>query len=205
MLGAAAVAAALWLVSGLVHVAFASNVYVDRLLRLGIPTPTMAQFWSWPFPWSILTLLLAVISVAAVFLVVLNLVTRKPRTGPAFASAWFAVIVAGVVTGLAIDAIVLMSSVQAVGSRALATASIEYAIIGAYWGFVQGWIPALIASREVKEDDAQAPPPRMRTAWFVRIAVVALAALVVTGMLGADAQRRAAARVESSAAAGSIR
>ncbi|MFH8249081.1 DUF4232 domain-containing protein [Microbacterium sp. B2969] len=183
---AAAAAGVLWLASGLLNVLAASNVYVGRVLRLLVPSPTNALFWSWPAPWSFLTLLLAAATVATL---VFLFTTLASRPGAIFSGAWLSTVAAGAITGLALDAIMVLSSVPVVGWRGLSTATIEFAVIGAYWGLVQGWIPALIASRS-REGDAAAPAPRRRITWIVA-AGAALGLLLVAGVAGAEANRRA--------------
>jgi len=187
-----AVAAALWLASGLVHVVSGSNVYVDRALGVLVPTPTNALMWTWPLPWSLIALLLAAASVAAVVAFVLRAVTGSSRDRPAFTSAWFAIVVAGAVIGLAIDAVAVLSSVPLLGRRAVLLTSVDYAVVGAYWGLVQGWIPALVASRR-RDPGVARTPQRTRKRWTAAAAIVALAAFAAAGTVGADVDRLAIA------------
>jgi hypothetical protein len=187
---AAAVAGALWLASGYAHVAAASNVYVTRVLQVLVPSPTNAILWTWTQPWAFLALLLAGVSIAAVVFVALSWTTRRGGTG--FAASWFASVVAGGLVGLVIDGIGVLGSVQVTGWRAVLYTTINYAIVGAYWGLVQGWIPAIIARRTGSVDLEQ--PPRR---WIWAVAVAALVAFAVTGSLGSTATQAAAVQTQA--------
>lgn len=189
LLASALSAAGLWLFSGFVNMAAGSSVYAGRVLRLIVPSPTNARFWTWPQPWSFLALLLGALAIAAVVLV-LTIAVRGARARPPFASAWFAVVAAGAVTGLAIDAIGVLDTVAVTGWRGLTTTTIEAAVVGAYWGLVQGWIPALVASR-LGPKVADEPAARTSILWPAVVAAVALLGFVVVGTLGADAFRLA--------------
>lgn len=194
---AAAVAGVLWLASGLIHAVVSASPYVVHALRLLVPSPTDFLFWAWPAPWSFLALTLGGASVAVVVFVVMGWVAG--RGSPGFAAAWFASVAAGAVVGLFIDGIGVLDSVQSFGARGLTFASIEYAVVGAYWGLVQGWIPALVASRGGRESvDA---PQRTYPRWTWAVAVAVLLVFAVAGTVGRVADRTAAAEAQARAAA----
>lgn len=195
----AVLAGALWFASGLVHVLAASNVYAGRALRLIAPSPTNAMFWSWPAPWAALTLLLASIAVAALVFLLLTLQQRS-RGGMTFAGTWFAAVAAGAFVGLVIDGVSVLSAVPVAGWRALASTTVEFAVIGAYWGLVQGWIPAL-AARPRRETDAAPHRTRGALVWPAAVFAGAVALLAVFGVVGAEANRSAIA-AEAAAAEG---
>lgn len=196
----AVVAAVLWLASGWTDVVTASDVYAGRALRLFVPSPTKAQFWVWPAPWSILTLLLASASVGALVALVLALLLRS-RSGLTFVGVWFATVAVGAIVGLVIDGVGVLDSVAVVGWRAIASTTVEYAVVGAYWGLVQGWIPALIASRRGATDATVQPAPRRVLPWSLGAAGLVLVLFVVAGVAGKHADREAIAR-EAAAAQG---
>lgn len=195
MLFAAAAAGILWLASGLIHTVVASIPHATQALRLLVPSPTNSLFWAWPAPWSFLALALAGASVAAVVFVVMGWVAR--RRAPGFAAAWFASVAAGAVVGLFIDGVGVLDVVQSFGARGLTTASIDYAVVGAYWGLVQGWIPALIASRGARE--SVDGPRRRHARWTWAVAAAVLVAFVVAGTAGRTADRTAVAEAQARA------
>ncbi|MFG6401228.1 DUF4232 domain-containing protein [Microbacterium sp. P04] len=195
MLIAAALAGALWLLSGYLNVVAASNVYAARVVQVLVPTPTNARFWSLTQPWAFLALLLAGVSVAAVVFVVLGWVSR--RGAPGFAAAWFASVAGGAVVGLFIDGIGVLGSVEVVGWRAVLYTTVDYAVVGAYWGLVQGWIPAIVASRRSANPTPAPAPTAPRWPWAV--AVAALVAFAVTGTVGSSVTQAAAVEAQAQA------
>ena len=195
MLVAAVVAGALWLASGLIHAVVASSPYAAQALRLLVPSPMNLLFWAWPAPWSFLALVLGGASVAAVVFVVMGWVAR--RGSPGFAAAWLASVAAGAVVGLFIDGIGVLDTIQSFGARGLSFASVEYAVVGAYWGLVQGWIPALVASRGERE--SVDGPRRTHARWTWAVAVVVLVAFAVAGTAGRTADRTAVAEAQARA------
>jgi len=185
-------AAVLWLACGLIGVVTADNVYVSRIVRLVIPSPTDARFWTWPVPWSLICLTLAALTIAVV-VAVLAPVFGGSRATPRWAGVWLAVVAAGVVAGLAMDLVSVLNSVAVVGWRGATTAMVDRALVGAYGGFTLGWIPAVVAARTARglTTDAGTPASPRLTWRGVGAIVLVAAAFVAAGAAGYIAYQQA--------------
>jgi len=193
----ALIAAALWLAAGLVNGLIAGSVErvvvaLGRIVRLLVVSPTNALFWTWPMPWSLICLSLAALTVAAA-VAVLAPVLGGSRTAPRWAGVWLAVVAAGVVVGLAMDVISTLSTMSVVGWRGATTATLDRAVVGAYWGFSLGWIPALVAARTGRAERADAgAPASTRLSWRgVTVVVLVTVAFVAAGAVGYGAYQQA--------------
>ncbi|MDR6199616.1 hypothetical protein QE374_001525 [Microbacterium sp. SORGH_AS428] len=188
-------AGALWLlVVGLA--AAVSLTPLQRVQQAALPTPS-PYVWSWPAPWSLLSPLIAAVAVAACVAAILHIV----RHG-SFAATWLAVVSAGAVTGMTIDAQLVFGTLFTHGWALWAVDLGSRAAIGAYWGLLYGWLPALLASHLSRRDalgTAAHGPSRPRAALAVGAAVAALALLVATQTLGGDASQ-AQVRADQAAA-----
>ncbi|MDR2998643.1 MAG: DUF4232 domain-containing protein [Microbacterium sp.] len=181
-LGAGALAAALWMLSGWLYVSAASNVYVSRALSVLAIGPQRSARFSWPMPWSVLAFLTtAALIITAVFFV-LRVDGARRRPGIAI---WFAVILAGTVLGLATDATSVLADMPKSGWRALTGAGVDAALSGAYWGVVQGWVPAVLLARRMRGS----APGRPGIATSAAALLGALILFAVIGVGGTSASR----------------
>ncbi|MFE6994749.1 DUF4232 domain-containing protein [Microbacterium sp. NPDC057659] len=191
-LSAGALAAALWMLSGWLHVIGASNVYVSRALSLLAVAPQRSARFSWPMPWSVLALLTTAAVIVTVVFFVLRLDGARRRPGMAI---WFAVIIAGTVLGLATDATSVLADMPRSGWRALLSAGVDAALSGAYWGVVQGWIPAVALARWMRGS----APERPGIATAAAALLAALILFAVLGVAGTSAWRSEVAQKSAEA------
>ncbi|MFE6733603.1 DUF4232 domain-containing protein [Microbacterium sp. NPDC057650] len=191
-LGAGALAAALWMLSGWLYVIAASNVYVSRALSVLAIGPQRSARFSWPMPWSALAFLTTAALIIAVVFFVLRLDGARRRPGMAI---WFAVIIAGTMLGLATDATAVLADMPKFGWRALTSAGVDAALSGAYWGVVQGWIPAIVFSRWMRGS----MPERPGIATAAAAVIAALILFAVIGVAGTSAWRSEIAKQSAEA------
>lgn len=189
-------AGALWLlVAGLA--AAVSLTPLQRVQQAVLPMPGPFA-WSWPAPWSVLSPLVAALAVAACVAAILHGAAR----GRQFATTWLAVVGAGAITGMTIDAQLVFGTLFTHGWALWAVDLGSRAAIGAYWGLLYGWLPALLASRLSRRDAAAGAPERASRSGAALAAAAAAAALVLliaTQTLGADAAQ-AQVRADQAAA-----
>lgn len=179
--------AAAWTLSGPIFVVAASNVYVTRVLSVIGISPLPARFWSWPDAWAFLALAASAFLMCAVAVVVMRFVVPARR---GVVVVWFAAVVAGAVLGWAIDSLSVLTSIDDFGWRSLTMAGVEAGTRGAYWGLVQGWIPALIVRGMLRGDVSTDRDPVRAPLLF---AAGALVVFLVIGTLGTNAWQAAIA------------
>lgn len=197
----AATATALWLVSGALAVAVSWSGLLPASVGAVLPVTIPFSPGMRPWAWGVGTTLLAA---AVVFLVARLLVPLADRVDDRvarFALAWFAIVLAGGAAGLAQDLATIVGALPAPRLRMLLDGLGTDATVGAWWGVVQGWLPALLVRRRTtgpvaslsgpddRTSPATRPPVRRRQAVLVTTAVVAVAAVVATGALGQRAAR----------------
>ena len=202
----AATAAALWLVSGGLAVAVSWSGLLPASVGAVLPATIPFSPGLRPWAWGVGTTLLAA---AVVFLVARLLVPLADRVDDRvarFALAWFAIVLAGGAAGLAQDLATIVGAFPAPRLRMLLDGLGTDATVGAWWGVVQGWLPALLVRRSTtgpvaslsgpddRTSPATRPPVRRRQAVLVTTAVVAVAAVVATGAHGQRAARVASAQ-----------
>ncbi|MFT4258755.1 DUF4232 domain-containing protein [Microbacterium sp.] len=177
-------AAALWLLSGVLYIAFANDRLLSRLAGVFGIGPLQARFLGWPVVWSVVALLL---TAAVITTVTMLLADRYAPRGNAYLVTWMSVVLAGAATGIAMDAASVVDVVQLAGIRGLASATFESTMQAAFWSLVIGWIPAFAARRH------RAPIARRDA---LRLGAVALAMLLLTAaaVLGNDAWQAQIAR-----------
>lgn len=196
----------IWLVAGTAGVlwlavvglaAAVSLTPLQRVQQAALPTPS-PYVWSWPAPWSLLSPLVAALAVAACVAAVLHVARRRGS----FAATWLAVVAAGAITGMTIDVQLVFGTLFTHGWALWAVDLGSRAAIGAYWGLLYGWLPALIASRLSRReaaDDGAGGAMRLRSTLAVGAAIAALILLVATQTLGDEASQ-AQVRADQAAA-----
>jgi hypothetical protein len=194
------VAAALWLLSGALAVAVTWNGVLPNSVNAVLPQTLPFSPVVHPWSWSLSTTVLAAVVVALVVRLVVPLTDRVRDRSVRLVVAWFAVVLAGAAAGLAVDVATIVGALPAPRLRMLLDGLGTNATVGAWWGVVQGWLPALVVLRRTavpapassEPADGQPgtrSPRRRRRAVLVAVAVVAAAAVVTTGALGQRAAR----------------
>jgi hypothetical protein len=199
LLASSALAAALWLLFAVVRLAFSQiqggAAQLARLVPEVVPSGLM---WGDSGLWLILTLVIGGIAVALAH----RLVTvAAGRGGTLLIAAWFATVVAGAIVGLALDIAGAWGSLVTFGPRGLLVGEFGAAAAsGALWGLAVGWMPGLVARKPAPAASvAEEPvPPTRRSAWLLPVAVVAVIAVVATGV-AADNARTSAIAAEAAA------
>lgn len=201
----AAAAAGLWLVSGALAVAATWGGLLPASVGAVLPETIPFSPGVRPWAWGLGTTVLAAAVVALVVRLLVPLADRgSDRTGR-FMVAWFAIVLAGGAAGLALDVATIVGALPAPRLRMLLDGLGTDATVGAWWGVVQGWLPALLVLRgavapapssrapEGRVGPAARSQSRRRHAVLVAASVVAAAAVVTTGALGQRAARVASA------------
>jgi hypothetical protein len=193
------VAAGLWLLSGALAVAVTWNGVLPNSVNAVLPQTLPFSPAVHPWSWSLTTTVLAALVVALVARLVVPMTGRADDRSVRFVVAWFAVVLAGAAAGLAVDVAAIVGALPAPRLRMLLDGLGTNATVGAWWGVVQGWLPALVVlrraavSRRPASEPVAARPstrsPLRRRAVLVAVAVVAAAAVVTTGALGQRAAR----------------
>jgi len=216
-------AAVLWTLSGTLGVALTWHSLLPSSVTAVLPATLPFSPWVQPVGWGVAETVLAALVLAVVVRLVLPLADRSTDRTARFVVAWFAVVVAAAVAGLTVDLATIVGNLPAPRLRMVADGLGTQAATGAWWGLVQGWLPALLVRRAVAPAGsgaaasdagsrssraagaagaAGAGRPRRRTARLgtVLVAVVAAAAVVGSGTAGLRAARVAsvqdAARAE---------
>jgi hypothetical protein len=132
------------------------------------------------------------VSVALVHRAVTRLFPVVDDRRVAFAIAWFAAVIAGGLVGLAADLATIAASFPPPRAQMLLNGLGDGAGVGAYWGLVQGWVPALLVvllTRRSRTDAARPGSQGGGTVALVVGAVLACCAVVGIGVAGASAAR----------------
>ena len=206
----AATAAGLWLVSGALAVAVSWSGLLPASVGAVLPATIPFSPGVRPWAWGVGTTLLAAAVVFLVARLLVPLATRVDDRTARVALAWFAIVLAGGAAGLALDLATIVAALPAPRLRMLLDGLGTDATIGAWWGVVQGWLPALLVRRRAAVPAPSTPEPddeltagrtaatpsraRRRQTVLVATAVVAVAAVVATGALGQRAARVASAQ-----------
>lgn len=136
------VGSVLWFSSGAVN-AFLVSVGPGRLVGLVFPPTVPYSTWQLVAPWNAVLPALSVVLFAAVFAFALALLRRA--AGPALVVVWFAAIVASALTVAIVGVASSLSYFPPTGFVLAATTVQDPLAIGALWGLVCGWMPALVA------------------------------------------------------------
>ena len=186
----AGVAAVLWIASGAIAAALMVHDVVRGNFGGVLPSTVPLPVWGQPQPWPLLADLVGGVSVALVHRAVTRLFPVVGDRRLVFAVAWFAAVVAGGLVGLAGDLATIAASFPPPRAQMLLNGLGDGAGVGAYWGLIQGWVPALLVVLLTGRSRAEAVRrgPRSVVALVVA-AVVACAAVVGVGVAGASAAR----------------
>jgi len=195
-------AALLWLVSGAVAVAVTWTGALPGSAGAVLPATLPFSPGVRPWAWGIATTLLAAGVVALVVRLVVPLADRTADRTLRFAVAWFALVVAGGAAGLALDLATIVGAFPAPRLRMLLDGLGTDATVGAWWGVVQGWLPALLVARRAPagtrpEPATQRADARRRARPRRRLVLATVAVLAVTAVVGTGALGQRAARVAS--------
>jgi len=208
-------AAVLWTLSGALGVALTWHDLLPSSVTAVLPATLPFSPWVQPLGWGVTETLLAAVVVAVVVRLVLPVADRTTDRTTRFVVAWFAIVVAAAVAGLTVDIATVVGGLPAPRLRMIADGLGTQAATGAWWGVVQGWLPALLVRRASRPTVVPARPgaaepvvdgglradraatrPRRRTArtGTVLVAFVVAAAVVASGAAGLRAARVASAQ-----------
>lgn len=189
----AVAAAGLWLVSGVLALVITWNSLLPGSVGAVLPDTVPFVPAVRPWGWGVVETVLAAGVVALVVRLVSPLADRAGDRTARFALAWFAVVLAGGAAGLAVDLATIVGALPAPRLRMLLDGLGTEATVGAWWGVVQGWLPALLVLRGTGAGAGAgagpAPASRRRRAVLGAAAVVVVVAVVTTGALGDRAAR----------------
>lgn len=189
------VAGALWFASGAINGAFSWNGVLSGSIGAVFPPTIFTNVWAWPPVWGALFALTGVVSVAAGAAALSLLSVGSQTRRAAIITVWFAIVAAGTAVGFAADAATILSSWPPSRLQTALNGLGDHAAIGAYWGLVQGWIPAVIAARA---HESAASRTGRSTPWLpVTATALGLVALIAVGVGGQRAAYTAAVQAEA--------
>jgi hypothetical protein len=198
---AAILAAVLWLISGSINGAFTRNGFFSNTIDGVMPPTSPGSLFVGASAASITVAL-----VGAFLLVVLH--QAFGRIGAAagsrlatFIVAWFAAIAAAALVGLATDIGNIVSVLPPARLQWLLDGLGTQTGVGAYWGLIQGWLPALVLLSATSKTTSAVPTdlgdrPHTSPARSRAIVAFVVAACLVTIVL-ADVAGFRAARIEA--------
>ena len=191
---ASGLAAVLWLASGLINSAFTWNSVLSGSVGGVMPATVPGVFWGAPSVWSAAVALVGAVSVAIAHYAVTRSVPVQLGRSATVIIAWSAAVGAGAVVGLASDFATIAAALPAARLQWLLDGLGNQAAVGAYWGLVQGWLPALLVASTAslgagtsRPDGAQARPRAGRAVLSGAVVLV----LLGVGSLGFASQRAA--------------
>ncbi len=184
MIVAGVVAGMLWVATGTVsHLLTQGSGTLARLGSL-MPAVIPSSIWNWPVLWAPTVIGLGTVGVALASVGVASLI-RRGAASAGLIGTWFSVVVAASAVGAAIDVFGVLADLPLVGLLAFSSSFGDVAAIGALWGLIAGWVPALVAVRAPRTDPRA---PRSR-AWLPIAAGAVLVLFVVVGLAGARVAR----------------
>jgi len=201
---AAAIAAVLWVASGAINGALVWNGFLSGSIGAVFPDTIALFVWAQTPVWAVLAALIGACSVALIHLLVMRVVGEIDSARTRFVIVWFATIVAGALVGFAADVTTIVYSFPPGRLQMLLDGLGTQAGIGAYWGLVQGWIPALVLAvlarrraRVPRTSTDGREPSRRRPAILAAAVVVALVAVVGVGVAGLRDARTASVQQDA--------
>lgn len=197
----ALVAALLWLASGAISSALSWNGVLGGSIGGILPATQPLYIWAQPQPWPVASAIFGGVAVAVTHRAITRISAAEDRRRLVVV-VWFAAIAAGGLVGLAADIAIIFSSLPPARAQMLLNGLGTSASVGAYWGLVQGWIPAVLVSRFGTADVSETPtsatwPRRHASALIAGAAVLALVAFTATGIAGLRAARTVATQQEA--------
>ena len=142
---AAALSSALWVLSGALNGALTWNAVLGASVGAVLP-PTVPLFAGARDPlWASLAALAGALAIAAVHRLVSGFFGAANPSRARFATLWLAAVIAGGLVGFAADLATIVDAFPPGRLQMLLDGLGTQAGIGAYWGLVQGWVPALAA------------------------------------------------------------
>jgi hypothetical protein len=200
---AAGLAAVLWLASAAINGALTWDGSFPSGVGGVLPATIGTYVWARPTLWAVAMAGVGAIGIALVHHAVGRAALSAGSRAAAFVVAWFAVVVAGAVVGLALDVSAIVGSLPPPRWRMVLDGLGTQASVGAYWGIVQGWIPALLATlpaaraaNERSSADRQSPS-LLRKSVALGALAAALLAVVFVGVGGQRAAVTASAQQEA--------
>ena len=185
------IAAVLWVASGAINGALVWNGFLSGSIGAILPDTIPLFVWARTPLWAALAALIGACAVVVIHRLVMRLVGEMQSTRTRFVIVWFATIEAGALVGFAADATTIIDAFPPRRLQMLLNGLGTQAGIGAYWGLVQGWIPALVLAVLARR---RARVPRTSTdgressrrglVILSAVVVVALAAVVGIGVAG---------------------
>lgn len=173
--------------------ALVSFTPLSRISHVALPAGVTPFIWGWATPWQFILPIAGALAVSAVLAAILHTVPSR-----AFATTWLAAVASGAIVGITLDAVDAASDLLSIGWTIWAIDIGSRAAIGAYWGLLYGWIPALVAVHG-RDEVVEAPSTTRRHALpAIAAAFVALMLLGGAAVIGSDVTQ-AQVRVEAEA------
>lgn len=166
-----------------------------------LPAGVTPFAWSAPILWAMACPLAGAIAVGSVHAAITRAISHRTHRAAQAASLWLAAVAAGAIVGMTVDLVVVFGSFFHFGWMMWSLDLGSRAAIGAYWGLLYGWIPALVGARMKARGDLEPDSSLAGSARSVGprgqivAAIAAVAALVLLGavLIGADRASQALA------------
>lgn len=196
---AASCAGALWVLSGAVHGFLSWNGILGGSVGGVFPSTIPGYVWARSQPWPLLAAVTSGVVVAVAYLLLSTAVSASMGRWTPFLAGWFVAVAVGAAVGLAGDVAIIAAAFPPGRLQMLLNGLGTQGAVGAYWGFVLGWIPALIlvlgrkltsgAATSRTRSQPKGSSALRRRAIIITVVIVALALVAVVGMLGQRAAR----------------
>ncbi|KQO10340.1 hypothetical protein ASF06_09230 [Agreia sp. Leaf244] len=201
---AAAMAAVLWVASGAINGALVWNGFLGGSIGAVLPDTIPLFVWARTPLWAALAALIGACAIVVAHRLVVGVVGETSSSRTRFVIVWFATIAAGALVGFAADATTIIDAFPPGRLQMLLNGLGTQAAIGAYWGLVQGWVPALMLAvlarrraRVPRTSTDGREPSRRGLAILSAVVVVALATVVGIGVAGVRDANRAAVQQDA--------
>ena len=196
----------LWVVSGAVHYLSSWNGVLGGSVGSIFPSTMPGYVWAQPPPWPGVAALTSGVVVALVHFFISRAIPVSSERRSLFLVYWFVAVLVGAAVGLAGDIAIIVAAFPPGRLQMLLNGLGAQGAVGAYWGLMQGWIPAviLVLSRQGDRGVPTSGGRESKTAverrtWvFIAAALVgALAMVAGVGVLGQRAARTDATQQEA--------
>jgi hypothetical protein len=180
----------------MVNSAFAAHSLLSGSIGGVMPATIRSLIWFQPSVLSLVVALVGAVGIALIYGAIAYLASRVGSRSASFIIAWFAAVAAGVVVGLASDIATMVASLPAPRLQWILNGLGAQAAVGGYWGFVQGWIPALLGMFLARQPHAENSPVDSTERWSKAVVAGAVAiALVIVASINVASER--IARIEA--------